>query len=79
MVITTGRIIHLRNLSKEFHNGEGMINIDMSKIESYIEIESGDYAKLEIYTTSRKYIVGCSIDDFEEKYFKYIHSNKYTY
>lgn len=61
-------------MSKEFHNGEGMINIDMSKIESYIEIESGKYAKLEIYTKGRKYTVGCSIDDFEEKYFKYIHT-----
>ena len=69
MILTTGRTIHLRNLTKQINNGDGMINIDMSKIESYIEIESGDYPKPEIYTQNRKYIVGCSKHDFEEKYF----------
>ena len=48
MIIITGRIIHLRNLTKQINKGNGMINIDMSKIESYIEIESGDCPKLEI-------------------------------
>lgn len=72
MIITTGNFIKLRNITPSINNGEGMISINMNTIESYIEIEGGKYPKLRIITAQHEYIVGCSINEFEEKYFDFI-------
>lgn len=72
MIITKGPIIYLHNLTPSIHNGNGMIKINMNKIESYIEMEHGEYPKLRIIIGNNQYIVGCSEIDFEDKYFEFL-------
>ncbi len=72
MIITNGPIIFLHNLTPSINSGNGMIKINMNKIESYIEMEGGEYPKLRIITGKNQYIVGCSERDFEDKYFEFL-------
>jgi len=44
----------------------------MNKIESYTEMEGGEYPKLRIIIGKNQYIVGCSEKDFEDKYFEFL-------
>lgn len=74
MILTQGPIIFLRNLTPSIHNGSGMIKINMNKIESYIEIERGEYSKVKIIIGKNQYIVGCSEKDFEDKYFEFLNN-----
>ena len=75
MIITTGHFIKLRNITPSINNGKGMISINMDAIESYIEIEGGKYSKLRIITAKHEYIVECSVNEFEEKYFEFINKH----